>query len=87
MNGGDLGGGAGQGFYWWMVNTVPRPHLADLPSGIVICLKHSENQKNVYVPHDPLAAGDITVVDGDYDLSLRKENGGDRNGHAGQGFY
>jgi hypothetical protein len=89
LQGGDLGGSAGQGFSWWMVQTFPPDAVfTHLPAGLVIDLKHNVNQSNLIVPWgDPVNPSNITVPLPGVTVMLQREEGGDRNGSAGQGFF
>lgn len=101
-NGGDLNGGAGEGYYWFETNNIgfqfPQGDLHawanKFPPGLVFGLKHSRNQnQKTFVWMQGMDAFERRLVH--YDPAspngapqgFSLQHGGDINGGAGEGFY
>lgn len=90
--GGDLGAHEGQGYCWFettserfTLGTTQADFGCDLPPGLVIGLKHSQNQ-----PGKTLAWAvtlDPFLEIGVRRFCLERQNGGDRGAHEGVGYY
>lgn len=88
LHGGDLGAPQDCGYSWWMIpdnqNADPMKWSTQLPPGLVLCLRHSSNQAN----DNRITVGGQNPVEGpDTFGGLVKQNGGDRDGSEGEGYY
>jgi hypothetical protein len=83
MDGGDLGAPLHRGYEWWMVQDDSHSDSWKLPQGVVLGLKHSQNQKNAGITvfgHDPHSGPNFFS-------GFKKQNGGDLGAPSGVGYY
>ncbi len=86
QNGGDRGGSAGTGYYWYEVKPWTSGCDAPLPGGLLFGLKHSMNQPNKTfswhgIVYDPAQRG------GPVPPGFVRCHGGDLGAPSNQGFY
>jgi hypothetical protein len=81
--GGDLGAPLHRGYEWWSLpDTGGDPAAIRLPPGVVVALKHNQNQSGQSITafaHDATTGADFS--------NFKRQVGGDRGASSGVGYF